>query len=171
MSLPLTPGGKSFSQLLVSWGCTTIRINPKVPLINETNGRLWSTSMSALDSSTGAGVTPACYETIRNKFRPYWIILPCRQWWCETRSELFLLSTMAVFDDIKHLYFGHCSNACCLRSLTSFWLFSENIATNPVSVRKELGSHFSGSHWWPFTSTKNGFRQWLTTLLLSCKIF
>lgn len=84
------------------------------PLINDTNGRLWSTSMSALDSSTGAGVTSACYETNRNKFRPYWIILPCRQWWCETRSELFLLLTMAVFDDSKHLHFGHCSDTAAV---------------------------------------------------------
>lgn len=60
-----------------------------------------NTSVSALDSSTGAGVTSACYKTTRNKFRPYSIILLCRQWWCETLSELFLLLTMAVFDDIS----------------------------------------------------------------------
>lgn len=86
----------------------------KSPLINETNERLWSTSVSALDSSTGAGVTSACYETTQNKFRPYWIILLCHQWWCETRSELFLLLTMAVFDDIKHLHFGHFSDTAAV---------------------------------------------------------
>lgn len=42
-------------------------------------------------------------------------------------------------------------------------MFSKNIATNPVSLTKELGSRFSGSHWWPFTFTKNGFQQWLLT--------